>query len=301
MPARKLVKKGARTIAALIDSFLSYVKLVKYTDILDMALVAFLIYKLIRFLSRTGSARVMRGIIILLVALWLSGPNVLNLNVVNFLLGKTMEFGVLVVVILFQPELRRLLERVGSGKLADLFGRAGDSKEMELAINQTIAACEEMSATRTGALIIFERDVKLDDTVKTGTTINADVQSELLKNIFYPKTPLHDGAVIIRNGRIEAAGCILPNSSNPNISKELGTRHRAGIGMSEVSDAVVVVVSEETGSISVAVDGMLKRHLAHDTFEKILRNELLPEEQGVSGVSRLARRVKGKNNGKKAD
>lgn len=301
MPARKLVKKGARTIAALIDSFLSYVKLVKYTDILDMALVAFLIYKLIRFLSRTGSARVMRGIIILLVALWLSGPNVLNLNVVNFLLGKTMEFGVLVVVILFQPELRRLLERVGSGKLADLFGRAGDSKEMELAINQTIAACEEMSATRTGALIIFERDVKLDDTVKTGTTINADVQSELLKNIFYPKTPLHDGAVIIRNGRIEAAGCILPNSSNPNISKELGTRHRAGIGMSEVSDAVVVVVSEETGSISVAVDGMLKRHLAHDTFEKILRNELLPEEQGGSGVSRLARRVKGKNNGKKAD
>ncbi len=266
-----------------------------------MALVAFLIYKLIRFLSRTGSARVMRGIIILLVALWLSGPNVLNLNVVNFLLGKTMEFGVLVVVILFQPELRRLLERVGSGKLADLFGRAGDSKEMELAINQTIAACEEMSATRTGALIIFERDVKLDDTVKTGTTINADVQSELLKNIFYPKTPLHDGAVIIRNGRIEAAGCILPNSSNPNISKELGTRHRAGIGMSEVSDAVVVVVSEETGSISVAVDGMLKRHLAHDTFEKILRNELLPEEQGGSGVSRLARRVKGKNNGKKAD
>ena len=301
MPARKLVKKGARTIAALIDSFLSYVKLVKYTDILDMALVAFLIYKLIRFLSRTGSARVMRGIIILLVALWLSGPNVLNLNVVNFLLGKTMEFGVLVVVILFQPELRRLLERVGSGKLADLFSRAGDSKEMELAINQTIAACEEMSATRTGALIIFERDVKLDDTVKTGTTINADVQSELLKNIFYPKTPLHDGAVIIRNGRIEAAGCILPNSSNPNISKELGTRHRAGIGMSEVSDAVVVVVSEETGSISVAVDGMLKRHLAHDTFEKILRNELLPEEQGGSGVSRLARRVKGKNNGKKAD
>lgn len=276
-------------------------KLIKYTDILDMALVAFLIYKLIRFLSRTGSARVMRGIIILLVALWLSGPNVLNLNVVNFLLGKTMEFGVLVVVILFQPELRRLLERVGSGKLADLFGRAGDSKEMELAINQTIAACEEMSATRTGALIIFERDVKLDDTVKTGTTINADVQSELLKNIFYPKTPLHDGAVIIRNGRIEAAGCILPNSSNPNISKELGTRHRAGIGMSEVSDAVVVVVSEETGSISVAVDGMLKRHLAHDTFEKILRNELLPEEQGGSGVSRLARRVKGKSNGKKAD
>ncbi len=292
-------RRGA--IAAFLDSLLGYVKLIKITDILDMALVAFLIYKLIRFLSRTGSARVLRGIIILLAALWLSGPSMLNLNVINFLLGKTMEFGVLVVVILFQPELRKLLERVGSGRITALFGRAEASKELELAINQTIMACEEMSAAHTGALIIFEREVKLDDTVKTGTTINADVQSELLKNIFYPKTPLHDGAVIIRGGRIEAAGCILPNSSNPNISKELGTRHRAGIGMSEVSDAVVIVVSEETGSISVAVDGMLKRHLAHDTFEKILRNELLPEAKEGSGVRGIAQRVKGKSNGKKAD
>ena len=213
-----------------------------------------------------------------------------------------MEFGVLVLVVLFQPELRKLLERVGSSAFMNIFGKAEVSREMELAINETISACEDMSRSRTGALIIFEREIKLDDTLKTGTTVNADLNSELLKNIFFPNTPLHDGAVIIRDGRIAAAGCILPNSSNPNISKELGTRHRAGIGMSEVSDAVVIVVSEETGSISVAVDGMLKRHLAHDTFEKILRNELMPEDEDSVGSRssrlKIAQKIKGKKNGK---
>lgn len=213
-----------------------------------------------------------------------------------------MEFGVLVLVVLFQPELRKLLERVGSSAIMNIFGKAEVSREMELAINRTISACEDMSKARTGALIIFERELKLDDTIKTGTTINADLNTELLKNIFFPNTPLHDGAVIVREGRIAAAGCILPNSSNPNISKELGTRHRAGIGMSEVSDAVVVVVSEETGSISVAVDGMLKRHLAHDTFEKILRNELMPESEEKAGEKigrlKITQKIKGKKNDK---
>lgn len=278
----------------------NYLRNLRITDILDMAIIAFLIYKGIKFITKSATMRVMRGIIILFVVMGLA--TVLDLYVIKFLLGKTMEFGVLVLVVLFQPELRKLLERVGSSAFMNIFGKAEVSREMELAINETISACEDMSRSRTGALIIFEREIKLDDTLKTGTTVNADLNSELLKNIFFPNTPLHDGAVIIRDGRIAAAGCILPNSSNPNISKELGTRHRAGIGMSEVSDAVVIVVSEETGSISVAVDGMLKRHLAHDTFEKILRNELMPEDEDSVGSRssrlKIAQKIKGKKNGK---
>ena len=278
----------------------NYLRNLRITDILDMAIVAFLIYKGVKFITKSGTMRVMRGIIILFVVMGLA--TVLDLYVIKFLLGKTMEFGVLVLVVLFQPELRKLLERVGSSAFMNIFSKAEVSREMELAINETISACEDMSRGRTGALIIFEREIKLDDTIKTGTTVNADLNAELLKNIFFPNTPLHDGAVIIRDGRIAAAGCILPNSSNPNISKELGTRHRAGIGMSEVSDAVVIVVSEETGSISVAVDGMLKRHLAHDTFEKILRNELMPEDEESTGSRssrlKIAQKIKGKKNGK---
>ncbi|MBR6653205.1 MAG: diadenylate cyclase CdaA [Oscillospiraceae bacterium] len=278
----------------------NYLRNLRITDILDMAIIAFLIYKGIKFITKSATMRVMRGIIILFVVMGLA--TVLDLYVIKFLLGKTMEFGVLVLVVLFQPELRKLLERVGSSAFMNIFGKAEVSREMELAINETISACEDMSRSRTGALIIFEREIKLDDTLKTGTTVNADLNAELLKNIFFPNTPLHDGAVIIRDGRIAAAGCILPNSSNPNISKELGTRHRAGIGMSEVSDAVVIVVSEETGSISVAVDGMFKRHLAHDTFEKILRNELMPEDEDTVGSRssrlKIAQKIKGKKNGK---
>ena len=158
-------------------------------------------------------------------------------------------------------------------------------------ITQTVLACVDMSATRTGALIIFERDNRLDDQIRTGTILDAETTAELLKNIFYPKAPLHDGAAIIRSGRIQAAGCMLPLSNNPNLSKELGMRHRAGIGMSEASDAVVVIVSEETGAISVAVNGMLKRHLTKDTFEKILRNELIPEvKEEPTGAFRFLRR-----------
>ncbi len=270
---------------------------IRITDILDMVIMAFLIYKGIRFLTKSGTMRVVYGIVFLVIVLGLA--SVLDLYVIKFLLGKTMEFGVLVLVILFQPELRKLLDKVGSTTIMKIFSRSEVSREMELAIGQTITACEDMSRSRTGALIIFEREIKLDDTIRTGTTVNADLNAEMLKNIFFPNTPLHDGAVIIRDGRIAAAGCILPNSSNPNISKELGTRHRAGIGMSEVSDAVVIVVSEETGSISVATDGMLKRHLAHDTFERILRNELMPEDESSGSRSsrlKIAQKIKGKRN-----
>ena len=151
---------------------------------------------------------------------------------------------------------------------------------VEQAIDQTVLACTEMSQTRTGALIVFERENLLDDMVRSGTVLDAAVSSELLKNIFFVKAPMHDGAVIVRDGRVLGAGCMLPLSKNVNLSRDLGMRHRAGIGMSENSDAVVVIVSEETGSISVAIGGMLKRHLKPETLANILRNELLPQEVG---------------------
>ena len=157
-----------------------------------------------------------------------------------------------------------------------LYGSVG---AVEQAISQTVLACTEMSQTRTGALIVFEREMQLDDMVRSGTVLDAAVSGELLKNIFFVKAPMHDGAVIVRHGRVLGAGCMLPLSKNVNLSRDLGMRHRAGIGMSENSDAVVVIVSEETGSISVAIGGMLKRHLKPETLENLLRNELLPREE----------------------
>jgi len=274
----------------------NYIQMIKITDIIDIALVAFLIYKVITFTVKTNSARsLIKGILLIIIAMWMS--SLLNLNVIKFLLGKTMELGILAIIILFQPELRRILERVGSGRMFNVFGRQLKESRIETAIVQTVLACADMSKAKIGALIVFEREIKIDDPIKTGTIINADTSAELLKNIFYPKAPLHDGAVIIRNDQIAAAGCMLPLSSNPNLSRDLGMRHRAGIGMSEVSDAVVVIVSEETGSIAVSVDGMLKRHLALDTFERLLRNELLPEEEPkVKTVDKVKNTLKVKRN-----
>lgn len=253
----------------------SNIRSIGIADILDMVIVAFLVYRVLSWVVRSGSARAIRGIILVIIVLWVA--TLLEMKVVSFLMGKIVELGLLALIVIFQPELRRMFEKVGSAKYTSIFSRSGVSRELESAIDQTVLACADLSRTRTGAIIVFERTVALDEISKTGTTIDSVVQTELLKNIFYPKAPLHDGAVIIRNSRIMAAGCMLPLSSNPNLSRELGMRHRAGIGMSEASDAVVVVVSEETGGLSVAVDGMLKRHLTQELFEKLLRNELLNE------------------------
>ena len=200
----------------------------------------------------------------------------------NYILSHMVEWGVLALIIVFQPEIRRILEQLGSKNIRLLRTLAPEKElpELERAIDQTVLACTEMSQSRTGALIVFERENLLDDMVRSGTVLDAAVSSELLKNIFFVKAPMHDGAVIVRNGRVLGAGCMLPLSKNVNLSRELGMRHRAGIGMSENADAVVVIVSEETGSISVAIGGMLKRHLKPETLANILRNELLPQEAG---------------------
>ena len=247
-------------------------------DVFDILIVAYLIYKAIWFVRRTNSYNLARGILLLLAAFGLS--EIFGLHMLSYLLRKAMELGLIALVILFQPELRRVLERMGSSFSK---GKGVVGTAMEASITQTVLACKEMSSSKTGALIIFERKVSLNDIMSTGTIINADVTAELIKNIFYNKAPLHDGALIIRDGRMAAAGCVLPLTHSTNLSKDLGMRHRAGIGLSEQSDAVVVIVSEETGAISVAVEGMLKRHMTAPTLEKLLRSELIREENENTG------------------
>lgn len=266
-----------------------------WSDILDVLIVAVAIYALITFIRRTNAVRFAQGILLLLLALWVS--TILNLTLTSFVLRQVFEIGVLAVVVLFQPEIRRALERVGSYRFFSIFGREIGGQTLEKAIRQTVYACEDMSRSRTGALIVFERMNRLNEPLASGTQVDAIVSAELLKNIFYDKSPLHDGAVIVKDGRIAAAGCMLPLSENANLSRDLGMRHRAGIGMSERSDAVVVIVSEETGGISVAEDGLLKRHLTRDTFEALLRRELLPAEEPQRGRLRgRLDRIKGKEN-----
>jgi len=258
-----------------------YLLSARVPDIIDILLVAFIIYKLIGLIRRTNSKKIALGIVFVFLALWIS--DWLQLTVIHFILGKTVEVGLLALVVLFQPELRRGIERVGTGNILYIFRGNVQVQAVDSAITQTVLACSAMSKSKTGALIVFERANKLDSQINTGTVINSDTTAELIKNIFFNKAPLHDGAVIVSDGRISAAGCMLPLSNNPNLSRDLGMRHRAGIGMSEHSDAVVAIVSEETGAISVAVDGMLKRHLSPDTFEKILRNELIVEDKLEEG------------------
>ncbi len=263
------------TLTEFLTNAFNLVKLISVPDILDILIVAFLIYQLIGIVRRTNLVRVSKGLLVLLAALWLSG--IFSLTMINWLLRNVVELGLIALVIIFHPELRRLLEKVGSSRITGIFSNEYKDLHLEGTITQTVLACSDLSRSRTGALIIFERDNQLSEPISTGTVVDATVTAELLKNIFFVKAPLHDGAVIIKNGRIAAAGCMLPMSSNMNLSRDLGMRHRAGIGMSERSDAVCVIVSEETGSISVAVDGMLKRHLSTETVETLLRKELMPE------------------------
>lgn len=257
------------TFENIVSRSLNYMQTIGIADLVDILIVAFLIYRLILLTRKTNSYNLAKGLLLFLIALWLA--EILDLNMISFILRKATELGVVVLVILFQPELRHILEKIGS----KISSRSNVSDpEVNSAITQTVMACADMSESRTGALIIFERFISLQSVISTGTVIDAEVSSELLKNIFYNKAPLHDGAVIIRDGRIAAAGCVLPLSSNATISKDLGMRHRAGIGVSEQSDALVLIVSEETGAISCAIDGTLKRHLKPQVVDRLLRKEL---------------------------
>lgn len=263
------------------------IKTMGITDLLDVIIVAYLIYKVIWFVRRTNSYNLAKGVALILIALGLS--YIFQLTMINFLLRRTVELGLIALVVLFQPELRRLLERMGRSFSSK---RTVSSTEIEDGITQTVLACTQMSASHTGALLIFERKEKLNSIMATGTIINSDISAELIKNLFYNKAPLHDGAVIMREGRIAAAGCVLPLTQSTNLSKELGMRHRAGIGLSEQSDAVVIIVSEETGDISLAVEGLLKRHLNGGTLDKLLRTELIQQEEETGRSAKLLKKLR---------
>ncbi|MCI8679932.1 MAG: TIGR00159 family protein [Oscillospiraceae bacterium] len=288
----------------VIERASSFVLSLELWDLLDILVIAYLVYRLLLLVRRTNTSRLLKGVLVVIIALWLSAG---RLRALNFLLNYIVEWGVVALLVLFQPEIRRVLEQVGSSSLPFLqfFSKPRvDRQTIEQAISQTVSACGDMSKSRTGALIVFERHNQLDEMLRSGTKLDAEVSSELLKNIFFVKAPMHDGAVIVREGRVLGAGCMLPLSRNVNLSRDLGMRHRAGIGMSENSDAVVVLVSEETGSISVAVGGMLKRHLMTETLEQLLRNELLPQPEEDEGEKRTGLKAllgKEKKDGGKAD
>ena len=280
------------TIISFFKEFASMLPTVKFMDIVDILLVAFVIYTIIMMIQNTGAVRIAKSVIIILV---LSGlTQLLNMYLMNYLLERVLEIGLIALVIMFQPELRRMLEKLGSKSLREILSMKEQQREIDRVISQTVAACETMSKERTGVLIVFERSASTIDYQKTGTVLDAEVSSELLRNLFFTKAALHDGAVIIRNERIAAAGCVLPLTQNRNISSDLGTRHRAAIGMSEATDAVVVIVSEETGTMSVAIGGMLKRHLAPQTLEKLLLNELAPktDEKTRNPLKKLMNKTK---------
>ena len=264
----------------VLDSFFSafnQFRTISFIDILDILIVAYIIYRVMKLLKDTSAERLIKGIIILVGIMLLA--SMLHLTMISWLLQQALNVGLFAIVVVFQPELRRLLEQIGKGNFSRLIVPADAPDEVESMITATVSACADMSRTKTGALIVFERRERLGEIISTGTMVDAAPSAELIKNIFFKNSPLHDGAMIVRAGRVCAAGCVLPLSGNQSLSRDLGTRHRAAVGMSESADSVLVVVSEETGSISVAIGGMLKRHLSPDMLRKLLENELLDSEK----------------------
>lgn len=284
-----------KVLGEYFSEILRLLKTVQVTDIIDIVLVTCLVYAGIKMVRSANSWRILKAVVLFLALFGIT--QILELHTTNFILSCVLELGLISLVILFQPELRRVVEKVGSASLREVLSPRERSKEADRVIDETVRACEVMSRERIGALIVFERANRLDEYFKRGTIVDGRASEQLIRNIFFPKASLHDGAMIIRDGRVTAAGCVLPLSENAQLSADLGTRHRSGIGVSEVSDAVVVIVSEETGTISVAVGGMLKRHLAPQTLERLLINELNPdaEEKKRQTPAQWLRKITGKD------
>ena len=273
-----------------IQEFIQTVQKMQWSDYLDIIVVAFVIYKLLPLLRTPNIMRIARTVGALILVTWIT--DAMKLHTINWILDQVLAIGLLAFVVLFQPELRRMLDHLGNVKIGNLFGSSKPIQEMENVITQTVLACEAMSREKVGVLIVFCREQRLEEYFKTGTQIDGQVSEQLLRNIFFKNSPLHDGAMIIRDGRVAAAGCVLPLSDSHRLSADLGTRHRAGVGMSEASDAVVVIVSEENGTISVASGGMLKRHLTPQTLEKLLHNELCPNDSVEQDVTNAVQALK---------
>ena len=259
-----------------IQSLIQQITRSSWRDWLDIIVVAYLIHRLLPLLRTHNTVRIAKAVIVVVLASWLT--DFLQLHTLHFILNQFLTIGLLALVVLFQPELRRMLDHLGSVQLSSILTPQKPQQALDPVISQTVMACEILSRERVGALIVFARSARLEEQMRTGTRIDGVVSEQLIRNIFFTNAALHDGAMIIRDGRIAAAGCVLPLSDSHRLSADLGTRHRAGVGMSEASDAVVVIVSEETGTISVALGGMLKRHLAPQTLERLLHSELNPQD-----------------------
>ena len=273
-------------IRDFLDGLLSVLSTIKPIDIVDVLILAYVIYMLLKLIRETRAGQLLRGILLLVIGYWMA--KLIGLTAVTYILKQTLSIGVLAMIILFQPELRRALEKAGRTKFGiKLFGLGQSTDEIkqkwEPAIEAICDSCVELSATCTGALIVVERQVRLGEQIETGTIMNAAPSKEVFGNIFYPKTPLHDGAVIMRDGIILAAACFLPKpQKDASINKKLGSRHRAAIGMSENSDAIVIVVSEETGQISVAINGVLTRDYTRDKLKTLLEDEIFNDKTEIS-------------------
>ena len=265
--------------------------------ILDISIVLFLAYKLLKLSKNTRAWQLLKGIMLLIVVTWLS--SLLGLNILNYILTSFMTYGVIILIVIFQPELRRALEQLGTSKLTKFFGIDKDlATKTKENIYKIVIATLELAKNKTGALIVIERDIKIKDIINTGILIKGEISPQLIVNIFEPKTPLHDGAVVISENQIMAAACMLPLASDRDIAKELGTRHRAGIGISKESDAIAIIVSEETGKISIAKDGTLIADLKEDSLKKILIKNIVTDRFVINEREHKVRLFKNKKENK---
>ena len=270
------------------------------TDAIDIIIVTFVVYYLLKLILETRAQQIIKGILVLVAATFVS--DVLELHTLNWMCKGALTLGAVAVLIVLQPELRRALEFMGRGRIVSGIG-GGDKENSKRVVQAIASAVEKFSSEKTGALIVFERQTVLEDYAETGTILDAFITQQLLGNIFYEGAPLHDGAIIISGTKVYAAGCVLPLSNSQSISKDLGTRHRAGLGITEISDAVSLVVSEETGIISMAEDGKLERFLDARTVEKRLLEIYLSKQTIRSRISGIpgAQKMYNKATGRKAE
>jgi len=253
--------------------------------IIDIGIVAYVIYKVIFLVKETRAWQLIKGLLFIAVVSYLS--KILRLDTVNYILTSAIQITAIAVVVLFQPELRRGLETIGRSKFSDFFNFEESNSRIHTTamIEEIVKAVTELSKTSTGALIVIERETKIGEIINSGIQLDSNISAELIMNIFVPNTPLHDGALVIRDHKIKSASCFLPLTDNPNLSKELGTRHRAAMGITEVSDSISVVVSEETGKVSFALNGGLTRNLTSDTLRKALNKNLLDDTTPTKKLS----------------
>ena len=253
--------------------------------VVEIAILAIVIYKLIDLVSNTRAWQLLKGVLVLFFSGWLA--SIFGFKIISYLLSNISQLLVFAIVVIFQDELKKILEKLGNSNIKNIFNDVSQDARAKAnrAIEEITEACCNLSLTNTGALIVIEREIKLGEVIATGVPISSEVSKELIEQMFVPNTPLHDGAIVVREDKILAASCLLPLTSNVNLSKELGTRHRAAIGLTEISDCIVVVVSEETGKISVTMDGKIRRGFDRETLCNFLKNTLFTEEEAKKRFS----------------